>query len=870
MQDDWLDALRNVLIFASIFALLPSTILAEGDRLAHEVSFSAYRLRQYDFAGHQYGSRSARVSWNAVSIGNDVLRKSLLVNWKDLVGQDLSTELQAAIGAVVIVLPKNTSALTEVEKDSFYKLEQQLSALKTDQAVYFIHESDEITRILSYVSGYDKKDTSFTGQLYSSFFGNNFVLTSQSSAVPAVSKASQANVITTLSGSDSKAPTLVFLAHYDTATVAPGLAKSADSTGSSVAALLELYSVFRNFYTPSSRPRFNMRFVFTCAAQFNYQGARQYIDSLTERDNIRLVTCLDALGEGEKLYMQVSKIPKEDSIGDVLFKLLSKNLPSESDVEIVHKKINLGADSLSWEHEIFNVKKRPALTLTHFQSHLDLARNTVLDDQVSIDTLYTNTKAIAKSFTNLIFGLDQSLCDDAAKDGVECAITGGEVRKERLQHYIDAVTNRPRHPEASTDFANFLSFYKLEQQLSALKTDQAVYFTHETDEITRILSYVSGYVTKNTKSTVSVKQQPCPFFGNNFFLTSQSGAIPAVSNASQANVIVSLIGSDSKAPTLVFLAHYDTATVAPGLAKSADSAGSGVAALLELYSVFRNFYTSSSRPRYNLRFVFTSASQFNYLGAWQYIESLTENDNIHLVTCLDALGLGEKLYMQVSSVPMEYAVDDVLFKLLSKNMPSESDVEIVHKKIHLAADSLDWEQEMFNVREYQSVTLTHFRSHLDPARNTVLDDQVNIDTLYTNTKAIAKSFTTLIFGLDQNFCDDAAEDGVECITGGEVRKERLQHYIDAVTSRPRHPEASTDFANFLVRTLEQLKGEPKLQDVKLSDAAFYTVTEDTLIAHFTMPTGFELLLGGLIAGYLFVVYLFSVNMEEIAHGFAKL
>uniref|UniRef100_A0A7E4V4T9 PH domain-containing protein n=1 Tax=Panagrellus redivivus TaxID=6233 RepID=A0A7E4V4T9_PANRE len=46
IQDDWLDALRNVLIFASIFALLPSTILAEGDRLAHEVSFPAYRLRQ--------------------------------------------------------------------------------------------------------------------------------------------------------------------------------------------------------------------------------------------------------------------------------------------------------------------------------------------------------------------------------------------------------------------------------------------------------------------------------------------------------------------------------------------------------------------------------------------------------------------------------------------------------------------------------------------------------------------------------------------------------------------------------------------------------------------------------------------------------
>lgn len=75
---------------------------------------------------------------------------------------------------------------------------------------------------------------------------------------------------------------------------------------------------------------------------------------------------MDSLGTGEDLYMQVSKIPKDESTAKRVFDRISNNMPKNRNIKMIHKKINLANEWLAWEHELFNIRKKPAVTLTHF------------------------------------------------------------------------------------------------------------------------------------------------------------------------------------------------------------------------------------------------------------------------------------------------------------------------------------------------------------------------------------------------------------------------------------------------------------------------------------------------------------------------
>ncbi|XP_054875024.1 BOS complex subunit ncln isoform X4 [Amphiprion ocellaris] len=440
------------IVFIPAVLILVSPLPAEA---AHE--FTVYRMQQYDLQGQPYGTRNAILNTEARTVEAEVLsRRCVIMRLADFSYDKYQKALRQSAGAVVIILPKNMSAVPQDIVQQFMELEPEMLATETIVPVYFAMEDDELMSIYTQTltSSSSQGSLSAAEVLLHTATANGFQMVTSG----AQSKAINDWAITSLEGrlagvGGEDLPTIVVVAHYDSFGVAPWLSYGADSNGSGVSMLLELARLFSKLYTyKRTHAAYNLLFFVSGGGKFNYQGTKRWLednldhtDSSLLQDNVAFVLCLDTLGNGDSLHLHVSKPPKEGTPQYALLKELEMVVMSqypEVKFSMVHKKINLADDMLAWEHERFGIRRLPAFTLSHLPSHRLAQRSSIMDVRPHVDVkkLGRNTKVVAEALARVIYNLTEK----GAPGDLQIFTEQMQVQEEHLSAVVDWLTAQPR------------------------------------------------------------------------------------------------------------------------------------------------------------------------------------------------------------------------------------------------------------------------------------------------------------------------------------------------------------------------------------------------------------------------------------------
>uniref|UniRef100_A0A8B9LS50 Nicalin n=1 Tax=Astyanax mexicanus TaxID=7994 RepID=A0A8B9LS50_ASTMX len=441
------------IVFLPAVLILVSPLPADA---AHE--FTVYRMQQYDLQGQNYGSRNAILNTEARTVEAEVLsRRCVMMRLADFSYEKYQKALRQSAGAVVIILPKNMSTMPQDIVQQFMELEPELLATETIVPVYFALEDDELLSIYSQTqaSSSSQGSSSAAEVLLHSATANGFQMVTSGAQSKAVSDWAITSLEGRLGGVGGEdLPTIVVVAHYDSFGVAPWLSYGADSNGSGVAVLLELARLFSRLYSHKrTHAGYNLLFFLSGGGKFNYQGTKRWLEDNLDhtessllQDNVAFVLCLDTLGNGDNLYLHVSKPPKEGSPQHTLLKELqtvAADQYPEVKFSMVHKKINLADDTLAWEHERFGIRRLPAFTLSHLESHRSATRNSIMDmrsvPHVDLKKLSRNTKLIAEALARVIYNLTEK-----GTNGDLEIFTEQMVQEEQLTSLVDWLTTQPR------------------------------------------------------------------------------------------------------------------------------------------------------------------------------------------------------------------------------------------------------------------------------------------------------------------------------------------------------------------------------------------------------------------------------------------
>ncbi|KAM3721864.1 Nicalin [Dirofilaria immitis] len=413
---------------------------------------------------------------------------------------------------------------------------------------------------------------------------------------------------------------------------------------------------------------------------------------------------------------------------------------------------------------------------------------------------------------------------------------------------------------------------KKEKHLLYVNTDVAVYVIQQRPELQALVTEVTAF---SKRSPTAVQQLVNALSANIFQFSSSASISNNIVVPKSANVIGHLWSTDRNSPLIVVVAYYDSHSAIPGLAVGADANGSGVAALLELLAVFSRFYSSNTmKPKYNMIFLLTAGGKFNYQGSRQWLEEHIDKQtemNVELVLCLDSLGKDDSLIAHVSKMPTETSPVGRFFFLLKDAAPPNRSIEIISKKINLNADVLAWEHERFSIQRLPALTLSHFKSHSDSGRSSLLDtpSQVQMEVLEANIRTIAEALLIYVLNLSNTKC--AHEENVSTcsiLASKDVSRKRLSTWLQQFGSKPRSLAADSEWliANLKDTVVRYTSGQTVVEPVSLADISLYGVLEDRLTAHRAKPAIFELLLAVAIALYLSALYFVAPMLQTFAEA----
>lgn len=461
--------------FSEIFDILPYYLLvclpvfialSPINPVEAASELDVHRLAQFELSGTLHGSKQAALTMDARGPGaSQVLRKTVVVKMAELSVAGFRELVSSGVGGLLILIPPGLAGLSAEAREAVLQLEEELVGGDLEIPVYFAEETEELVELYETLKSEGEggePSSSALAALMSSISNSGYQLIVSAPTPQPVKEqivVSSSGILPGSSGED-QLPTILVVAHYDAGAAAPSLAAGADSNGSGVSILLELARIFSSLYSGSrTHPAYSLVFLLSGGGKLNYAGTKRWLEEHLDLDttsdilsNVQYVLCLDSLGKERPLNLHVSKPPKDGSAGALFLENLravtSKLYPNLTQPEMVHKKINLADETLSWEHERFSIRRLPAFTLSHIASPRTPERQTLLDTaaSVSVPALQRNTRLVAEA-------LACSLYPRMEKTGCTGDLFSGslEPQEESLAGWLRLVTSFPRHASLLSD-----------------------------------------------------------------------------------------------------------------------------------------------------------------------------------------------------------------------------------------------------------------------------------------------------------------------------------------------------------------------------------------------------------------------------------
>ncbi|XP_013137405.1 PREDICTED: nicalin-1 [Papilio polytes] len=446
--DGFAEIFRGYLPYYLLVALPIFIIMSPVNPVAASHEFSVYRMQQYDLHSLPHGCRSASFNLEGRSLSSwSTARHCVVARLQDITIEQF-VEIRSKSPALLLVLPKNNTELTDEQKEHIQLLEMAMVQQEMLAPVYFAKWSPEFEEILddlqhSFIT--DEKSGTALEAMFNTVSSNGYQIV-VSAPTPQKLESKPVTLHGKLMGK-SAAQTIVIAAHYDAAGLVPELAQGADSNASGAVAVLELARIFSRLYSSAAvRGGPSLLFMLTSVGHsLNYFSTKKWLEEQLDAtdasllQDVSFVLCLDSISSAG-LRLHVSKPPRAGGA--------AHSLQARLRAPLVHKKINLADELLAWHHERFSIRRMTAFTLSSLQSHKEVGRSSILDtsSEESLKQLVSNIVVTARALASHIYNLTDELNDEDAALYDEAL----GVDEAAVKHWYEYLSSQPRAPHIIT------------------------------------------------------------------------------------------------------------------------------------------------------------------------------------------------------------------------------------------------------------------------------------------------------------------------------------------------------------------------------------------------------------------------------------